>query len=796
MKHDIPKWPRIGALGVLLLIVMAIFAGCASVKTAKEKEKAPSEPKQIIGIRTEEDSESVRVFVQGNRLLTYTSVKQIFPLSVVLYFPETALGKIKTPLTPEGDIVAAVTASELTEKGHTSRIEISLKKEVPYEVVRVGTGLKISFKKAPKVSGPKKIKPEKEDVISEAEPEKKSVKAPVPIKSAPAAPDSKRKEKIPAAKPKEPAWVNRIDFLSEDAGKSTIIIGTTEPVSYKIKKATDKRILLKLFDTNLPPYRQRPLITTRFESAVNRIVPAQTPAMKNTSIVAIELREPVPYYVEQQDNLLLIHFEASSIPPKPFEETKLPSWKKVFAEAAAETEVKEEVKEEIKGEVKEVKEDKEDKEDKEAEEKPSVPEKVQKFTGEKIALDFYDTDIKNVFRILMEVSGKNFAIDKDVSGRVSLTLDKPVPWDQVLELILRMNSLGMIPEGDIIRIATLNTLKSEEKLVEERYEARKKAKAKKLELEPLVSGYISINYANAQGDILPHLEKILTKDRGTLSVDARTNLIIMTDVAEKIELAKELVRRLDKVTPQVLIEARIVEASTRFSRSFGTVWGATGGIQGADAKAGVGPQRGYDNLGGTYGYNLAIDMPGSGAQILGFNFTRLSGTPFLLNAHLHAMETRGEGKIISSPKILTLNNKSATIEQGLEYPYQTVEEGEVSTEFKDITLKLSVTPQITADDRISIQVSIEKEDILSQTTEGPALTTKKAQTELLINDGDTIVIGGIIKSTSVDGISGLPGLSSIPLVGWLFKSKASEESKEELLIFITPTIVQLEQRSI
>ncbi len=599
----------------------------------------------------------------------------------------------------------------------------------------------------------------------------------------------------PVAERVKPVWVNKIDFSSEENGKSTLSIGTTKPVEYNIKKVSDKLLHLQLNNTNISASRKRPLITTRFNSAVDRIIPLQKPEMKNRSIIAIELRESVPYVVEQSDSFLKVHFEASSVPPMPEKEADLPDWKEVLANApveAVETEKREPANKQT------------------VEVKPLLLEPEQKYTGEKIALDFYDTDIKNVFRILREVSGKNFAIDKSVTGKVTLSLEKPVPWDQVLDLVLKMNQLGMVHEGDIIRIAPLEAIKKEEELKQAKFIAEQKSKEQQKSLEELKVEYIPVNYSNAKSEILPHLEKIKTKDRGNLSVDERTNLIIMTDVAEVIRQAKEIVKKLDRVTPQVIIEARIVEASTNFSREIGTSWGSGVGIQPSsllptpvgtvtsiDNRVGVGPERGFNTFQGTYGVNTAINFPTSlNAASIGFNFVKIAGTPLLLNAKLQAMEAQGEGKIVSAPKIVTIDNKEATIKQGLRYPYNKLDtSGNTTTVFEDVDLELKVKPHVTPDDRISMVIKIKKRDLGNIISGQQSFTTKEAETELLINDGETVVIGGIIKTIKSSGGSGVPGLSMIPILGWLFKTDTNTDNKEELLIFITPKIVMLDQRS-
>ena len=423
--------------------------------------------------------------------------------------------KLKSPFKKEQRIkIKSKWVKQIRHFGHQDKVRMVLETDKAYlskfSTTPIDNGLlihvgQISSKPSKKVQTPViaqtpkpvKTQEKKEPRVEETKPVATEKKNPTAKEIKPVATEKKKpevKKEVKEKKYDKPAWVNRIDFSSEATGKSTIIIGTTRPVKYEIKKIADKRLHLKLLNTNLPEYRKRALITTRFESAVDRITPIQTPVMKNESIFTIELREAVPYFVEQKDNLIRVNFTASKIPPKPYEDADLPAWKKVLAETDVEPEKK---AEKPKGPpaIKEKKERKEKppaiKEKKKIKERPVVirekkeieekkettpvaeksleerlaeakPEK--KFTGEKIALDFYDTDIKNVFRILREISGKNFAIDKNVTGKVTLTLEKPVPWDQVLDLVLKMNQLGVTMEGDIIRIATLTSLAQEEKL--------------------------------------------------------------------------------------------------------------------------------------------------------------------------------------------------------------------------------------------------------------------------------------------------------------------------------------------
>ncbi|MCP4622503.1 MAG: type IV pilus secretin PilQ [bacterium] len=932
MLHSIRKITK-PLLCILVLIIIALLTACASQNAAKGT--AAGETKLITDITTSEDAESTLVTVKGDQKLTYTAIKQVFPLGVLFDFPGTALDNVKAiHYPPENDYISSIRATQIEEGGKTSRIFIALKKDLPYTIEPGDAGLSIVFPKPGLAAAEKPSETAEAEGVEEEpalkEPEPEPAKEPAPpatrMTSVSATPQEKsavvsvkadgtitnyksfiisespprivydmyklkspfkgeqriavksdqiskirhfsHPEKIrivletkkaylskhtarpvdngleiyigeapavmsgenpvavePAvaipmqasaaesaeaevSKPVEndkPAWLNRIEFAGEDAGKSAIVVGTTRPVEYQLIKVDSKRLHLKLLNTNLPEYRKRALITTRFQSAVDRITPTYSLQSKAT-VIDVELREGVPYFVKQTEDVIRISFSASTIPPRPYEDAKLPAWKQVVADSgtqkapataatmpsadkqtrfpAAEESLKPAVKKRSTAERLESL--------KPVEKKMSLAERLgsviptdEKYTGEKIALDFYDTDIKNVFRIIREISGKNFAIDKNVTGKVTLTLDTPVPWDQVLELVLKMNQLGMTMEGDIIRIATLNSLAQEEKLKQAQLKATQQAVMQQKALEPLVTAYISVSYSNAQSEVLPHVQTILTEGRGKVSVDTRNNQLILTDTAEKIEQVRDIVMRIDKVTPQVVIEARIVEANTSFTRDLGFDWGeVTAGP--FDVGSSELTLRG-----------LASNLPAAAPSgVAGFDFLKLSGTPFtIIDAKLVVSETEGKTNIISAPKVVTLDNKKAKIKQGLEVPYQERDSSGNSTiRFKNVDLLLEVTPNVTPDNRIIMKIFVTKNDVATQTEDGPALSTNEAETELLIENGDTIVIGGIVKSTITYGEKGIPGMSKVGVLGWLFKSQSKLDAKNELLIFITPRIVTLEQK--
>ncbi|MBF0223885.1 MAG: type IV pilus secretin PilQ [Desulfobacterales bacterium] len=742
----------------LVLVTILLIGGCAKIKKAPDARQISKDAELSISDIVEiADSEKAVVSIIGTGELRYTSFKMVSPPGIIFYFPDTKT--LKTgEINPKTDVIKGIKTSL---EGNKTKIEIILSHNASYDVIREGNTLKVAIDKTSESKDVVVVEEKKSSEIKEIKPDM--------IKS---------------------AWVNRVDFTREQAGKSLITVGTTIPVKYDIRTAAGNKVQLRLFKTQIPGYRQKTLETGRFDSAINKIDPMKAPDNDDDSIIEFDMKELVSYRIEQMGNILLINFDSPGSSTNA--SLKAPSLADNFSKSDSNTEQKSMASStelnttnvELTPISKTSELDRYD-----------APK--QKYTGQKIALDFYETDIKNVFRILKDVSGKNFAIDNNVSGKVSLTFDKPVPWDQIFELVLKMNQLGKSEDGDVIRIATLETLKAEEKLKIDSLDAMKKAQEQEKALEPLVTEFISVSYSDAKKEVLPHIEKILTKERGSVGVDERTSQIIMIDTVAKVKEAKRIIEEIDKVTPQVIIEARIVEANTNFSKGLGVTWEAAGGIQGDDARAGSGPERGFHNLGGTYGYNMALNYPIADNANLGINFTRIAGTPFLLNAKLMAMESEGEGRIVSSPKIMTLDNKEAEIKQGVEMILNYVDGGgDPKSLTKNIDLKLKVKPKVTPDDRIMMTLDVSKNDIGPSYGNFPTFLTKEAKTELLINNGDTIVIGGILKTKQDNNKAGLPYLSKIPFIGWLFKSQTKSNEKEELLIFLTPKIVKLKQKSL
>ncbi len=789
------RWARVCCLG---WIVVFLFASCATQDAGRQTGTTAldaSQPMRITSITLSETVDALDVIITGNAPLTYTSVKQPLPLGVVLYFPETQLDAANPAVESTSGPVTAIHADQVKTKIDTTRVEILLAADAPYQVVQDGAALVIRFDRS---AVPADGSSHAAATAAATEPQSadgdgtQSSVEPVPFRAV--TPSDTFQGTGAAIAPTDRIWVNRMDFLGEADGRSTLSIETTAPVEYDLKKVSNTVLELRLMNANIADFRQRPMITTRFESAVNRIMPIQLPSMKDYALFTIELREPVPFYTEQTDGLLLVHFEASSVPPAPADETNLPEWKKALeatfgSESAGDfSETPNAGHGSAPASLSATADQALDQGDTamvfKTDKAMVLNKNIQQYTGEKIALDFYETDIKNVFRILREVSRKNFAIDKDVTGKVTLTLDKPVPWDQVLDLVLRMNQLGMIVEGDIVRIATLTTLKQENDLRNAQITAMQKEKEQIKSLEPLRTRYIPVSYSDASQEILPHIEPIVTKGRGSVSVDSKNNQIIITDTADKIAKAEEIAIQIDKVTSQVIIEARVVEVNESYTKELGFSW-----------NLGVGPVS-VNNGGAAWTSSVAMNYPAATNNGFGLSYTKIAGTPFTLDAALTALETNGNGKILSAPKILTLNNKKAKIKQGQEIGYlERDSAGGSSVKFKDVDLLLEVTPHVTPDNRISLTIMIQKNDVTGFVDGVPVISTNEAETQLLVNDGDTIVIGGIIKASTSEEKNGFPGLYKMPLVGWMFGRQLEDVDNNELLIFMNPKIVQLEQRA-
>ena len=429
---------------------------------------------------------------------------------------------------------------------------------------------------------------------------------------------------------------------------------------------------------------------------------------------------------------------------------------------------------------------------------PPAPGATGRFTGAPISLDFQDADLRSVLRTFADISGLNMLIDTTIQGTVNISL-RDVPWDQALDLILRANKLGYVVEGSVVRIATLTALAEEE------------AQRRKLTEEQALSGDLrvltrSLSYARAS-ELVALLTANVLSARGNAQIDNRTNTIIITDLADRLQRAGELLDILDRPEPQVEIEARIVQTSRDFARAIGVQWGFNGR---ASAALGNTAPLAFPNQGSLTGrtgltqgapppdpgadaVNNAVNLgvPGASSAI-GLALGSINGA-LNLDVALSALERSGQGRILSTPRVSTQNNIEAEIMQGVEIPIQTVANNTVTVTFRAAALILRVTPQITAAKTVIMRIVVENSspDFSRAVNLIPPIDTQRANTQVLVADGETTVIGGIYVSREQATQGRTPALHQIPLLGWLFKRNEFTDESRELLIFITPRIITL-----
>jgi type IV pilus assembly protein PilQ len=427
---------------------------------------------------------------------------------------------------------------------------------------------------------------------------------------------------------------------------------------------------------------------------------------------------------------------------------------------------------------------------------PVVPAQQARYTGNPVSLDFQGADLRAVLRTFSEISGLNLVIDPSIQGTVDVAL-RDVPWDQALDIILRANKLGYVVDGTIVRIAPLTVLADEE------------VQRRKLSDEQALAGELrvltrSLSYAKAE-DLRQLLTQTVLSQRGQIQFDSRTNTLIINDLADRLERASALITTLDRPEPQVEIEARIVQTTRDFARNIGVQWGIgarassalgntlpfsfpnQGSITGRTGVTQSGDATGADAVGTMV--NMGVTPATSG---IGLALGAVNGA-VNLDVALTALESSGQGRILSTPRVSTQNNIEAEITQGIQVPIQTVANNTVTVTFKDAALTLRVTPQITATNTVIMRISVENASPdFSRAINGiPPIDTQRALTQVLVGDGDTTVIGGIYVSREQASQDRTPGLHRIPLLGWLFQRNEFSDESRELLIFITPKIMRL-----
>lgn len=791
----------------IILILFGLFACSPKASQVKDTSvKKTAGAATIAKIDVKDLGDKTQLVIEGDSVLSYTTFKLSDPLRLVLDFSDTTLGVYKERIVINQGAVTDIIPTEIGEPKKIARLEIALSQLVDSSVRQEGQRIIIDVEKpktpvaadAPKITEVPLVKEE-------------------PVKPQPAEINGKAASVL-----------SKLDVKREDAVTRVVVSGDGE-INANAMMVSGNRLVIDVPNTTS---NIKPQIINVNNHLLKRVRVGQHAKPEKKVRIVLDLTAQLSYNVSKENSRLIIAISKDAASVKK-EDISAAEIKEPSAAKEPVSEPKETVAAAIEPEkpVKEAKPKEESlsapKEDiaiqpEKLIEKPKAapPKRVitekdmftykevvpsRKYTGKRISLDFQDADIRNVLRLIADVSGYNLAAGDDVKGKVTIKLLN-VPWDQSLDLILKMNNLGYIREGNILRVATL-------KNIEEQLTAEAKTREAEQKSGELLTKILYVNYGAAK-DFLETLKKSLSP-RGSIVIEDKTNAVIVKDISKAVDEVTELVRTLDRKVPQVMIEARIVEADTTFIRELGVQWGADQGGQvhsrsdrhtGNYTLYGGGTKKSssdtsYTPLSNGVGVNntgYLVNLPaaigaGSGGAI-GILFSNAAKS-FNLDFQLSALESSGKGKVLSNPKILALDNKEAFIQTGYRIPYESVSTSGTKTEWIDAVLQLRVTPHVTPDNHIMMAIKIEKnEPDFSNRAAGnaPTISTKEAKTDVLVNNGDTIVIGGIYKRKNDENVGGVPWLSRIPILGWVFKKEYVYDKPEELVIFITPKITQLE----
>ena len=405
------------------------------------------------------------------------------------------------------------------------------------------------------------------------------------------------------------------------------------------------------------------------------------------------------------------------------------------------------------------------------------------FTGERLSLNFQNIEVRSVLQLLADFTGTNVVVSDTVKGNLTLRMQN-VPWDQALDLVLKTKGLAKRQNGNVMLIAPSEEIAAREKL---ELESLKQIE----ELAPLYSDYIQVNYAKASdlASLLKTSSSSLMSERGEVSVDARTNTLLVQDTAEKLEQIRRMVARLDIPVRQVLIESRIVLANNDFAKDLGVKFGISHNSTDGDKFINVTGTE-FGTVPGSGGEPLLVNLPVIGSTgSIGMALGKLGSN--VLQLELSAMQLEDRGEIISSPRVITSDQQQASIKQGVEIPYQEASSsGATSVSFKEAVLELEVTPQITPDDRIIMDLYVSKDNVGVLYEGIPSIDTQNVSTRVLVDNGETLVLGGIYEQERGKQVDSVPFFGQLPGVGWLFRSEQNVDEKSELLIFVTPKILK------
>ncbi len=667
--------------------------------------------------------------------------------------------------SPVGIVGGVLTQAFKTDQGTMTRLSVSLVKQATYRVRAEGTKLLVTL-------------------------------VPSSTTTAASAADVKAGA---IAEPALPSMgITDIRFEKGKSGGGSVLITTTGAPAYSLGTTPGGRVRLELKKTQLPKELARTMDLSAQQSPVKSIR-ATYEASTESTIIEIDREDMVQGAVAVDGKSLIWSFDA---PRRGATGARAPSRKSVTVAREKAGDYGPKIETSIHGD--DVKIEVDGASSETAGFAATVnAQAAGRFAGRRIDLDLKDADIHNILRLLADVGRVNIVTADDVSGSITIKM-RNVPWDQALDVVLQAKGLGMVRSGNLIRVAPLATLQKEREL-------RLAAAKQEYELTPLETRLIPVSYAQAEE--LQARAKDLLSPRGSIAVDERTNVLIARDISGNLNNIEELIRSLDTQTPEVLVEARIVEATSRYVRDIGIQWGgdatfseATGNPTGIAFPSRVGIAGGnYDQTTNSRGLspfagnvpqpNFAVNLPaatGTGqGGALGLSLGSVDNN-FNVGLRLSAAEASGLLRIVSSPRILVVDNRDARISQGTLIPFSQISAQGVQTTFQEAKLQLLVRPHVTADGSVSMHVKINRDepDFNQTSARGdPTILKREAETDLLVMDGHTAVIGGIYTRNTGRNLDQIPFFGDIPILGILFQRRRASDTRNELVIFLTPRIV-------
>lgn len=765
----------------------------------------PLNPKRGTAIRAVqvaklEGTSTLEVQIAGDGALQYRSMRLTNPERVVVDIPNAENRIRQKQLSVNAPPLRSVRIGQLSQKPLVSRVVMDLDSKTPYEVRSETSSLVVSLgSSSAKAETPEKKIPAAE-LAPELAPEKLAGAKTTPASSAatnsPAAPQKPAKDQPTVAK----SGVSEPSELKEQhpAAASATPKTTVPPENAKKTPAAPARTQWKAVPNTASPAK-RPAAppsapATSAEAAMSAPVhlAALSEPSQPTAVIPSKLEGALTAAPKAAPSSSAAVAPSAATGKKPTPEKATQTEKEFQKEAPG-------LQPDPTGLLAQ--------QTPPAAPTPQTPAQAaapKAYSGEPISVNLKDVDLKDFFRLIHEISGLNVVLDPTVSGNVTIVLDE-VPWDQAMEIVMRNNQLGKEVEGNVVRIARLSTLEAEEKQRGDLALAVEQS-------QPKTTVTRTLNYAKA-ADLIPTLKKFLTA-RGDLVPDVRTNTIIITDIPASIPTIDRLIRSLDQKSLQVEIEARVVSASRSFARDIGTQLAASGltgnvilggtGIVGASpilrgtppplfvGTPPTAPTPGSPPIFANVAQPLNTNFPAQGANS-GFSLSLSGGNSLALDAIITAAESRGVGKLLSRPKIITQNNVEAVVQQGVKIPIQTTVNNTVSVQYVNVVLRLTVTPQITAEGTIFLKTDIENTSIDPGIATIPGqfgLDTQSATTQVLVSNGGTVFFGGVVQNINRVSQQQVPLLGSVPLLGNLFKRKLTSSTTNELLFFITPRIVQ------